>query len=158
MKSKWVDVKTHSLHEISGFDLLTTEDVEEFERHLGMSEAASAVGMALSLRNVKGPLASSTKVAATEAKAALPQHTKHSLNQKMNRNVRTVDELDAIRSPLDKKPVKFDSQGRPSQRYVGSKAEVAINPETNKIVSVNPTSAKKTARLERQRELERWLK
>ena len=57
-----------------------------------------------------------------------------------------------------KSPVKLDSQGRSGQRYVGSKAEVAINPETNKIASVNPTSAKKTACLERQRELERWSK
>jgi hypothetical protein len=50
--------------------------------------------------------------------------------------------LDAIRNPLDKRPVKFDRQGRPSQRHVGEKAEVAINPATNKFVSVNPTSPK----------------
>jgi RHS repeat-associated protein len=85
-------------------------------------------------------------------KKALPEHTKHSLNQKINRKVKTSDELDAIRNPLDKRPVKYDSQGRPSQRYVGEKAEVAINPDTNKIVSVNPTSSKKAARLKRRNE------
>ncbi len=85
-------------------------------------------------------------------KKALPEHTKHSLNQKINRQVKTSDELDAIRNPLDKRPVKYDSQGRPSQRSVGEKAEVAINPDTNKIVSVNPTSSKKAARFKRRNE------
>jgi hypothetical protein len=64
--------------------------------------------------------------------------------------VKTSDELDAIRNPLDKRPVKYDSQGRPSQRSIGEKAEVAVNPDTNTIVSVNPTSSKKAARLKRR--------
>lgn len=66
--------------------------------------------------------------------------------------VKTSDELDAIRNPLDQRPVKYDIQGRPSQRYIGGKAEVAINPDANKIVSLNPTSSKKAARLKRRNE------
>ena len=84
------------------------------------------------------------------AKGGLPKHSKHSLNQKINRKVKTSDELDAIRNPLDKRPVKYDSQGRPSQRSIGEKAEVAVNRDTNTIVSVNPTSSKKAARLKRR--------
>lgn len=80
------------------------------------------------------------------------QHTKHSLNQKINRQVKSKDELDAIRNPLDVGPIKIDSKGRPSQRFVGEKAEVAINPETGKAVSINPTSSKKAARLKRRLE------
>jgi len=83
-------------------------------------------------------------------KGGLPKHSKHSLNQKINRKVKTSDELDAIRNPLDKRPVKYDSQGRPSQRSIGEKAEVAVNRDTNTIVSVNPTSSKKAARLKRR--------
>ena len=85
--------------------------------------------------------------------SGLPKHSKHSLNQKINREVKTSDELDAIRNPLDKRPIKVDSQGRPSQRSVGEKAEVVVNPDTNTIVSVNPTSSKKAARLKRRNQV-----
>jgi hypothetical protein len=63
-----------------------------------------------------------------------------------------MDELDALKNPLLVKPVKVDSLGRPSQRYIGGKAEVAVNPETGRIVSVNPTSTKKAERLSGQGE------
>jgi len=80
------------------------------------------------------------------------QHTKHSLNQKINRQIKSSDELDAIRNPLDVRPVKLDSQGRPSQRIIGAKAEIVINPKTGVVVSINPTSSKKAARLKRKLE------
>jgi hypothetical protein len=38
--------------------------------------------------------------------------------------------LDALASPLKIEEVKIDNLGRPSQRFIGQKAEVAINPET----------------------------
>ncbi|MEQ9345461.1 MAG: hypothetical protein RIG26_03365, partial [Thalassospira sp.] len=69
-RSKWMGAKQRALAEIESLDLFTKEDVDEFERHLGMREAASVVGMALSLRNVKGALANSAKVATAEAQAA----------------------------------------------------------------------------------------
>ena len=72
----------------------------------------------------------------------------------MNRQVKSSDELDAIRNPLDVRPVKVDSLGRPSQRIIGEKAEIVINPETGKVVSINPTSSKKAARLKRKIERE----
>ena len=55
--------------------------------------------------------------------------------------------LDAISSPLKVEEVKIDKLGRPSQRLIGQKAEVVINPETQQIVSVNPTSTKKLEKL-----------
>lgn len=45
------------------------------------------------------------------------------------------------------KNIKYDKFKRPSQRYIGEKAEVAINPEVNKIVSMNPTSTRKAKKL-----------
>lgn len=39
------------------------------------------------------------------------------------------------------------SLGRQSQRYVGREAEVVLNPQTGKVVSVKPTSCAKAARL-----------
>jgi hypothetical protein len=55
--------------------------------------------------------------------------------------------LDTLASPLKIEGVKIDSLGRPSQRFIGQKAEVVINPETNQVVSVNPTSTKKFEKL-----------
>ena len=78
------------------------------------------------------------------------QHTKHSLNQKINRQVKSADELDAVRNPLKKTEVKYDSQGRPSEKFIGEKATVAVNPETGKVVTVHPTGSKLAERLKRQ--------
>ena len=78
------------------------------------------------------------------------QHTKHSLNQKINRQVKSADELKAIKNPLKKTEVKHDSQGRPSEKYIGEKATVAVNPDTGKIVTVHPTSTKSVNRLQKQ--------
>ncbi len=78
--------------------------------------------------------------------------TRHGVNQKINRGVRSVDELDAIKNPLDTRPVKIDELGRSSQRLVGRNAEVVRNPRTGEIISVNPTSTKKAQRLLRRLE------
>lgn len=76
--------------------------------------------------------------------------TKHGLNQKINRKVRSTDVLDALKRPLDVNRVKLDNLGRPSQRFVGPKAEVVMNPNTGKIISVNPTSTRKSTNLQKR--------
>ncbi len=73
--------------------------------------------------------------------------TEHSLQRVIERGVTREAIFDAIESPLKVSPVKFDSRGRPSQRFIGKKAEVVLNPETGGIVSVNPTSTKKAEKL-----------
>ncbi|SMC17231.1 phage putative head morphogenesis protein, SPP1 gp7 family [Clostridium acidisoli DSM 12555] len=59
---------------------------------------------------------------------------------------------DALTNPLDIKSIKIDDLGRKSKRYIGEKAEVAINPDKGNIVSVNPTSTKKAERLLKKRD------
>ncbi len=97
-----------------------------------------------------------TKVATKSVSAAngvkVTGFTKHGLNQKMNRGVKSSSVLDAVKNPLKTGDVKIDGAGRPSQRFTGAKAEVAVNPQTGKVVSTNPTSTKKAARLKRQQE------
>lgn len=73
--------------------------------------------------------------------------TEHSLQRAIERGVTREAIFDAIESPLEVSPVKLDSRGRPSQRFIGKKAEVVLNPETGGIVSVNPTSTKKAEKL-----------
>lgn len=58
--------------------------------------------------------------------------------------------LDAIKKPLKVGEVKIDKYGRPSQRYVGRQGEVVVNPDTGRIISVNPTSSSKAERLGRE--------
>jgi len=53
--------------------------------------------------------------------------------------------LDALKDPLHIKPVKVDDLGRSSQRFVGQQGSVVVNPESGKIISVNPVSSKKAA-------------
>jgi hypothetical protein len=55
--------------------------------------------------------------------------------------------LDAVKNPLKIFDAVTDQLGRSSQRLIGREAEVVINPNTGKIISVNPTSSKKVARL-----------
>lgn len=58
--------------------------------------------------------------------------------------------LDAMKNPLKINDVVTDSIGRQSQRFIGRSAEVVVNPETGKIISVNPTSSSKSAKLLRE--------
>jgi len=76
--------------------------------------------------------------------------TIHSIEQKINRRVRTADEIDAIKNPLKVTDVKVDKLGRPSQQMIGKKATVAVNHETKKVISVWQTSTKKAAKLKKQ--------
>ena len=55
--------------------------------------------------------------------------------------------LDALKNPLKINDVVTDSLGRNSQRFIGKTAEVVINPDTGKIISVNPTSSSKAIKL-----------
>ena len=66
--------------------------------------------------------------------------TKHGISRKIERQVKSKDELDALKNPLLVKPVRVDKYGRPSQKYVGKKATVTINPQTKTIIQTNPTS------------------
>ena len=55
--------------------------------------------------------------------------------------------LDAVKNPLKINDIVTDSLGRNSQRFIGRAAEVVVNPDTGRIISLNPTSSNKAARL-----------
>lgn len=58
--------------------------------------------------------------------------------------------LDALKNPLKINNIATDALGRQSQRFIGRFGEVVVNPQTGKIISVNPTSTSKAARLLKQ--------
>jgi RHS repeat-associated protein len=55
--------------------------------------------------------------------------------------------LDSLKNPLKITETKTDELGRASQRFIGKDATTAVNPETGKIVSVNPTSTRTAEKL-----------
>lgn len=74
--------------------------------------------------------------------------SRHYLDQKINRMVRSADVLDALKNPLKGKAVKVDAQGRPSQQIIGEKATVVQNPETGTLINTWPTSSKVAEKLQ----------
>jgi len=72
---------------------------------------------------------------------------KHALNRAIERGVNPKSILDALKKPLKIGENIIDKLGRQSQRFIGKKAEVVVNPQTGKVISVNPTSTKKADKL-----------
>jgi len=73
--------------------------------------------------------------------------TKHGVDRAIERGVKPGAIMDAVKNPLKVGEVVTDNAGRQSQRYVGKSAEVVLNPQSGKIITVNPTSSKKVERL-----------
>lgn len=68
--------------------------------------------------------------------------TSHSITQAVKRNITNDQIADTLKNPLNITDVKYDSQGRPSKKYIGEKATVAVNPENGNIVTVHGTHTK----------------
>jgi hypothetical protein len=112
--------------------------------------AATAMGAATGTRDSKDVVFAAAG-AVTEV-AGVKGLTKHALNQAIGRAVKPGAILDALKNPIQTGKVIYDKLGRPSQRIIGKKAEVVINPDTKVVVSVNPLSTKKAKRLARASE------
>jgi hypothetical protein len=59
------------------------------------------------------------------------------------RNISQSDINDALKNPLKVTEVKYDTQGRPSVKYIGNDATVIVNPETGNIITVHPTGTQR---------------
>lgn len=62
--------------------------------------------------------------------------SKHAIEQKIMRKVFIEDVIDALNNPLKIGKVKIDDQGRKSQRFVGSKVTVNVNPDSGVIATL----------------------
>ena len=83
----------------------------------------------------------------TAAGTEIKGFVKHGVDRAVQRGIKPAAILDALKKPLKTGKVAVDDLGRQSQRYVGKTAEVVVNPETGKIISVNATSTKKAEKL-----------
>ncbi len=80
----------------------------------------------------------------------VPPKTDHTGDQQKARKVSDVQMADAYAQPLHVGEVKYDDQGRPSRKYIGKDATIAVNPETGKVVSVWPTSTRRRNKYKRE--------
>jgi RHS repeat-associated protein len=71
----------------------------------------------------------------------------HAQSRAIKRGVSPSDIADARANPLRVNEVKYDSFGRPSQKYIGRNATVVVNPNTNKIVTTWRTGSRTAGRL-----------
>jgi len=73
--------------------------------------------------------------------------TLHAVERAAERGITKPAIFNTLTNPLKIGRIVTDAAGRQSQRFFGRLGEVAINPETGKILSVNPIGAKRLAKL-----------
>lgn len=69
--------------------------------------------------------------------------SKHASDQARDRGVKMEDIVDALEKPMYIEDIRTDQKGRRSQRFVGDKATVNVNPDTGFIPTVWPTGSDK---------------
>ena len=75
-------------------------------------------------------------------KTDVPKRTAHGADRMRERGISDQQAADAIINPLATNPVVLDERGRPSQKHIGREATVAVNPETQQIVTAYRTSSR----------------
>ena len=78
---------------------------------------------------------------------SLSQHMKERSEE---RGVNLDDVKDALTNPLHIDEIKYDDQGRPSQRFIGEGATVNVNPETGIITTVWKTGSGKVKKYKKR--------
>lgn len=71
------------------------------------------------------------------------KHVENNINQKQDRHVTTADIHNAVKKPLHIDPIKMDSNGNRSQRFIGLNATVNVNPDTGVVATVWKTGSDK---------------
>lgn len=72
-------------------------------------------------------------------------------NTKRTRSGVEITEIkEALQNPVKINPIKTDSEGRRSQTYIGEKASVSINIDTQELIQCNPTSTMLLSRIQKE--------
>lgn len=116
----------------------------------GVGKAGAVLEVAAVLPPIK--LLRGAEVAVKEAVPAIKGMTGHAVDQAINRGVKPIQILDAVKNPLKVAEVKVDALGRASQKVVGQTATVIVNPTTSKVVTIYPTSTKVAEKLMKETE------
>jgi RHS repeat-associated protein len=133
---------------------ITQEDIDKFwEDHQDWNIVMGILGLLTPVPGDEGPFLTR---AATQVDIVAANGIKvkgfagHAVIRAIQRGVKPKAILDALKNPLKVGEIVIDNLGRASQRLIGRSAEVVINPETGRIISVNPTSSSKATKLLKQ--------
>lgn len=74
----------------------------------------------------------------------------HMKKRALERNVSVDDIKETLRNPLHIDEVKIDDLGRPSQRFIGEKATVNVNPKTGTVATIWKTGRTKLNKYKRE--------
>ena len=155
------------------FDNLVSETTIAFDKVKNVNEANQNIenDFAITCKNGGDLLDFSSLAKGCEASAAktsteiiasngirITGFTGHGVNRAIGsvgrQGVSPSSILDTLKNPLKINNVVTDQLGRQSQWFIGQFGEVVVNPQTGRIISVNPTSSSKAAKLLQQ--LGRW--
>ncbi|MGL9794410.1 NAD(+)-arginine ADP-ribosyltransferase EFV [Enterococcus sp. DIV1283b] len=75
----------------------------------------------------------------------------HLYERKDERSVDVKHIIRTVKHPIKIDSVKYDNQGRPSKKYIGDYATIAINPDDGRIITVYPTSRKRRKKIRSER-------
>lgn len=87
----------------------------------------------------------------TEAGTKITGIADHAIERAIQRKVSAENAQNALINPLKVDKIKVDELLRRSQKYVGEKATVSVNPDTGVLIQVNPTSSKRAKSLMKRR-------
>lgn len=73
----------------------------------------------------------------------------HLYDRKSERSVDIKSIIRTVKYPIKVDSIKYDSQGRPSKKYIGDYATIAINPDNGRIITVYPTTSKRRRKIRR---------
>lgn len=73
----------------------------------------------------------------------------HLYDRKGERNVDIKSIIRTVKHPIKIDDIKYDSQGRPSKKYIGDYSTIAINPDDGRIITVYPTTGKRRRKIRR---------
>lgn len=76
----------------------------------------------------------------------------HLYDRKGERNVDIRSIIRTIKYPIKIDDIKYDSQGRPSKKYIGDYSTIAINPDNGRIITVYPTTKKRRSKIRREKD------
>ncbi|MEO6633168.1 MAG: RHS repeat-associated core domain-containing protein, partial [Mucilaginibacter sp.] len=146
-------ISIHNVLDVIGFIPIIGEGANGVNAllYLIQGDKVNALLSGIALIPIAGELAIEGKYAKMSIEAAnklkVTGFVSHAVDRIIERKIGPTAILEAIKNPLKIGEVVIDKFGRPSQRFIGRLSEVVINPETGKIISVNPISSKKLAKL-----------
>lgn len=77
--------------------------------------------------------------------------SQHAADQAQDRKVSAKDIVDALKKPFYIEPMRIDDYGRKSNRFIGEKATVNVNPDNGNVTTVWNTGSRDKKKYSKER-------